>query len=191
MSGSDKDSEKDSSPVEDFYSQVPNATGARPDQSTPVPDAHAAGQSGSSGGQGAKPTRVPPPAFPPRVQQPHGLQAGKQILSPPYETSKVEDGQPSKADYAALSSSGVIQTMIAQTVRDTAVAAANALHPGDPQAASMAVADAMQSVLATRLTPSDTPGHGDSQRSTPHSESKFTQQAILSGICDNKDLDKS
>ena len=30
-----------------------------------------------------------------------------------------------------------------------------------------------------------------SQRTTPHSESKFTQQAILSGICDNKDLDKA
>ena len=145
MSGSDKDSEKDSSPVDDFHSQVPNATGEGLDQSTPVPDAHAAGQSGSSGGQGAKLT-VPPPAFPPRVQQPHGLQAGKQILSPPYETSKVEDGQPSKADYAAMGSSSVIQTIIAQTVRDTVGAAAKALHPDDPQAPSIAVADAMQSV---------------------------------------------
>ena len=81
--------------------------------------------------------------------------------------------------------------MIAQTVRDTAVAAANVLHLGDPQAASMAVADAMQSVLATRLTLGDTPGYVDSHRSTPNSESKFIQQAILSGICDSKDLDKA
>ena len=90
-----------------------------------------------------------------------------------------------------MSGSKVIETIIAQTVRDTAIAAATTLHPDDPQAASMAVADAMQSVLVSRLTPSDTPGHGDSQRTTPRSESKFTQQAILSGICDQKDLDKA
>ena len=160
MPNSGTDSDIDSSPVDDFYSQMPKATGDGLDQSTPVPDEHAAGQADSSGGQGAK-LPVPPPAFPPRVQRPHGPQAGKQTLSPPYETSKGADGQPSKADYATMGGSKVIETIIAQTVRDTAVAAATALHPDDPQAASMAVADAMQSVLATRLTPSDTPGHCD------------------------------
>ena len=73
----------------------------------------------------------------------------------------------------------MIQQMIAKTVRETAVAAANVLHRGDPHAASMAVADAMQSVLATRLTLGDSVGIGDSQRSTPNTESKLTQEAIL------------
>ena len=83
MPTSGSDSDRDSSPVDDFHSQVPKATGEGLDQSTPVPDVHAAGQADSSGGQGAK-QQVPPPAFPPRVQRPHGLQAGKQILLPPY-----------------------------------------------------------------------------------------------------------
>ena len=187
MSGSDNGSDRDSSPVGEFFSQVPKATG---EDKTPVPDAHAAGKSDSSGGQGAKPN-LPPPAFPQRAQQPQGLQAGKQPLKPPYETSKVADGQPTKSDYAAMSGSKVVETCIAQAVRDAAVAAATALHLDDPQAASMAVADAMQSVLVTRLTPSDTLGRGESERTTPYSESKFTQQAILSGICDQKDLDKA
>ena len=160
MSGSDNDSGKDSSPDGKFFSQGPEATG---DSQPTVPDAPTAGKSASSGGPGAKPN-LPPPEFPQRAQQPPGLQAGKQPLKPPYETSKVAEGQPTKSDYAAMSGSKVVETCIAQAVRDAAIAAATALHPDDPQAASMAVADAMQSVLVTRLTPSDTPGHGDSQK---------------------------
>ena len=135
-----------SSPVQDFFSQRPDATG---DSQPTVPDEPNAGKSASSGGPGAKPN-LPAPDFPQRAPQPPGPEAGKQTLKPPYATSKVAEGQTTKADYAAMSGSKMVETCIAQAVRDAAIAAATALHPDDPQAASMAVADAMQSVFSNK-----------------------------------------
>ena len=125
-----------------------------------VPDEPHAGKSASSGGPGAKPN-LPAPDFPQRAPHPPGPEARKQTLKPPYATSKVAEGQTTKADYAAMSGSKMVETCIAQAVRDAAVAAAAVLHPDDPQAASICVADAMQSVLVSRLTPSDTPAGQD------------------------------
>ena len=181
MSRAGSQDSQDSSPVQDFFSQGPEAT-----DSQPVPDGSNVGKSASSGGPG----NLPAPDFPQREAQPPGPEAGKpkQTLQPPYATSKVAERQTTKADCTAMSGAKMVETCIAQAVRDAAVAAAAVLHPDDPQAASICVADAMQSVLVSRLTPSDTPA---TEKTTPHSESKFTQQAILSGICDSNDLDKA
>ena len=177
-SGNASPKSQDSSPEKEFFQKQPE------DSASQIPDGSKTERATSSGGPGG----LPAPDFPQRDAQPPGPQAHDKLLKPPYATPKVAEGNPTKSDYASMSGSKMVETVIAQAARDAAVAAAAELHPDDPQAASICVVDAMQSVLVTRLAASGTPA---TDRTTPHSESKFSQQAILSGICDSKDLDKA
>ena len=131
---------QDSSSDRTFFSQEPEAPASL------VPDGSNVGKGTSSGGPGSLPT----PDFPQRDAQPPGPEAGKlrQPLKPPYAAPQVAEGRTTKSDYTSMSGAKMVETVIAQAARDAAVAAAAALHPDDPQAASICVVDAMQSVMA-------------------------------------------
>ena len=171
----------DSSPVEATFASVEGQDETAPPQTQ-------AGTTTERGTSTGGPNGLPPPVYPQRPAPPPGPQAHEKLLKPPYAAPQVATGSTTKSDYAEMSSSKMVETIIAQAARDAAVAAAAELHPDDPQAASHCVVDAMQSVLTSKLASSNTPA---TERTTPISESKLSQQAILTGICDNKDLDKT
>ena len=181
MANSETGSQKshDSSPVDAF------AQPAQEEPATQQPQDSTTSEKGTSSGG---PSGLPPRVYPQHPAPPPGPQAHEKLLKPPYAAPQVATGSTTKADYAEMSSTKMVETIIAQAARDAAVAAATALHPDDPQAASHCVMDAMQSALASKLASSNTPA---TERTTPLSESKLSQQAILTGICDTRDLDKT
>ena len=92
-----------------------------------------------------------PDGWPPRLQVPPGPQAREQLLKLPYAADQAREGELLKGDLTPLSGIGVIEKLCAEAIKDVAVATAAELHKGNPVAASMAVATALQNVLATQM----------------------------------------
>ena len=115
----------------------------------PSPKAAQPNQGGSSA-SGDFPSKAPMPekgSWPPRVPRPQAGEDRKETLPPPYEAPKIEEGQMSAAEYAALGPTRAIAHVIACTAKDSAVAAAQAMFPTDPTAAAIATTEALTGVL--------------------------------------------
>ena len=164
---------------------LPKPQGPRHPETQGPPTAHGPeptaehGRSARSGGSGAF-SEVPSwpsdddPPVPPAAEA-----QNKDTLKPPYAAPQVASGETTKSEYSTMSAAGAIQKAAAQAIGDTCSKIAAGLYPDDPTTAALAVATALQGVIAgTAFT---APG---SSSSTPFSqkESKFTQEAILAGI---------
>ena len=157
----------------------PNVTAAAADERTGL---------GSTGGP------VPPkgpPVFPDRPLRAPGLAGGKEtserLLKPPYTADVATEGELLKSDIAGLGSTGVIGRVVASAAKEAAVAAAVAMHAGDPTAAAMAVSDAMEAVYAKKIITTDTPGGRSSDSGA--FENKLARDAVLAGITDGRSSD--
>ena len=130
---------------------LPQTTGP-PVAQQPVGGGNAAQPTqGGPSGSGDFPSKAPMPgkgSWPPRLPKaPADQDQQKETLLPPYEAPKIEEGQTSTADYAALGPTGSIAHMAAIAAKDAAVAGALACYPTDPTAAAIATTEALTGVL--------------------------------------------
>ena len=106
-------------------------------------------QSGSSesGGFSGKAPMPGPGSWPPRPLLTPAEEEQKELSLMPKGTPKMEEGQKSTADYAALGVTGSVAHIAACAAKDAAVAAAVACYPTDPTAAAIASTEALTGVL--------------------------------------------
>ena len=167
---------------------------ARPASSS---SAAAATGAGTTGGFGPAP-KAGPASFRERPAPLPGLRApignSNRLAKPPYPVDLTPEGTFKKSDMASLGTAGAIRLMCAQAVKETAIQAAQEAHKDDPEAAALAAADAMETVLSKYLVEGMIRTDGGIPRTigtrTP-GVSKLAREAIIEGITGYRGLTDS
>ena len=169
---------------------LPTTDGPPETRGPPSPVAAQPAQ-GDSSASGDFPSKAPMPdkgSWPLRVPRPQADEDRKKTLQPPYEAPKIEEGQLTAAEYAALSPDAAIAHVTACAAKDAAVKSATLLYPDDPTAAAIATSNALTGALKNAYSgPASSPGGAGTASLTPQSnfQSKLAQEAVLAGIIGN------
>ena len=153
--------------------QLPTTDG-QPEARQPPSPVAAQPPQGASGSSGDFPSRAPMPdkgSWPQRAPRPPADEVRKKtLLPPPYEAPKIEEGQLTAAEYAALSPEAAVAHVTACAAKDAAVKCATELYPDDPTAAAIATTNALTGALKNAYSgPASSPGGAGTATTTPQS----------------------